>query len=219
MSITPQSPGLLISFEGIDGSGKSILAQCLKSVLAEHTIPVLLTKEPGGTPLGLTLRTILQEQETPLSAKTEFLLFAADRAQHHDQIIRPFIQQGYIVFSDRMADSSLAYQAYGRGLDIALVDTINRWAMHNQQPTISFYLKIDYQTALQRCQHRAERLTAFELRGKEYMERVIQGYDALAAQYPERIKVINASGSIDEVFTQALQILRAIIEEKYNVSL
>src|SRR3990172_1551765 len=124
-----QKRGLLITLEGIDGSGKSTLANAIVTALTTLGKHVVLTKEPGGTALRTELRAILQTQKNPVCDKAEFLLFAADRSQHFKELIVPALEQGQIVISDRMADSSLAYQGFGRGLDKEMISSINRWAM------------------------------------------------------------------------------------------
>ena len=168
--------GLLISIEGIDGSGKSSLAKGLEFNLIKKEFSVVLTKEPGGTELGKTLRSKLLTKDVPVSIKTEHLLFATDRSQHSDQIIMPALQKGSIVISDRMGDSSLVYQGYGRGLDIEMLTTINNWAMNNRQPDIVFYLKISADEAYKRIEKRNEALTSFE-KETEFMHTLEKGFD------------------------------------------
>ena len=113
--------GILIAVEGIDGSGKSSFAKNLTEFFTSHDIATCLTKQPGGTPLGKQLRHILQTQSVPLCSKAEYLLFAADRAQHMHEVIAPALQEKKIVISDRLADSSIIYQGYGRGLEIPTI--------------------------------------------------------------------------------------------------
>jgi dTMP kinase len=153
--IHEKTPGVLITFEGIDGSGKSSAARFLYERIQELR-PALLTKEPGGTELGKHLRTLLQLRTYPVSPEAEFLLFAADRAQHWRECVMPALQEGIVVISDRMADSSLAYQGYGRGVDHAMIESVNRWAMCGMKPDLTIYLKIDYATAMSRLADREE---------------------------------------------------------------
>src|SRR3990172_425114 len=157
-----QKRGLLITLEGIDGSGKSTLVKAIVTALTALGKPVVLTKEPGGTALGKELRAILQTQKNPVCNKAEFLLFAADRAQHFKQLIVPALEQGQIVISDRMADSSLAYQGYGRGIDRNMITTINSWAMQGIVPDLTIFLRLTPAKALERAQGRREAPTAFE---------------------------------------------------------
>src|SRR3972149_5899470 len=124
---------MLITLEGIDGSGKSTLAKKMADTL--HN--VVLTKEPGGSALGKKLREILQMQPVPITPIAEFLLFAADRAQHFDEVVIPALEQNKIVISDRMADSSLVYQGYGRGINMENIKLVNKWVMQDITPDIT----------------------------------------------------------------------------------
>ena len=123
--------GFLICVEGIDGSGKSLFAQSLAKELGKKGYPTLLTREPGGTPLGERIRELLFDKKTPPCHKAEYLLFAASRAQHCHQLIAPALAEGTIIISDRMADSSLVYQGYIRGLSVDFIRSVNTWAMNN----------------------------------------------------------------------------------------
>ncbi len=121
------SRGILIALEGIDGSGKSTLAKNIAASLAHLDFPILQTQEPGKMALGKLLKPIVQEKKVPVCSKAEFLLFAADRAQHFHELVIPALLNKQLVISDRMADSSLAYQGYGRGLDLTTLSMINSW--------------------------------------------------------------------------------------------
>jgi dTMP kinase len=184
--------GVLISVEGIDGSGKSTLAKNLYQKLNQNQFPVLLTKEPGGTELGKHLRAMLQEKNVPIKPKTEFLLFAADRAQHFDEIIIPALTHKKMVISDRMADSSVVYQGYGRGLSIEMIKTINAWAMHNRTPDITIYIEISLETALQRLKERNQKLTSFESETSTFTKKLIDGF---ATIFKDRENVIKLDGN------------------------
>lgn len=173
------SNGLLIAIEGIDGSGKSTLAQNLATLLQENNYDVLLTKEPGGSALGKQLRTILQTQTVPITPLAEYLLFAADRAQHFKDVIIPNLQQGKIIISDRMADSSLVYQGYGRGLDKEKINAVNAWVMQGIEPQVKFYVRILPEVALQRIQQRNTALTAFEKEKETFVAQLMEGFDNL----------------------------------------
>jgi len=196
--------GLLISIEGIDGSGKSSLAKALKEAL--HDYKVLLTKEPGGTPLGEEIRTLLLTQENPICSEAEFLLFAANRAQHFTQVILPGLAQGKIIISDRMADSSLVYQGYARGLSLTLLNTVNQWAMHHRNPDITFYLQLDSTTALERIRKRNLPLTIFE-KEQAFIEKTIYGFETLFSAATDRVIFLNARQSPTQVADQAITAL------------
>lgn len=172
--------GYLLSVEGIDGSGKSTLCKNLYKLLSER-YPTLLTKEPGDTPLGQQLRTIVQEKKVPICAKAEYLLFATDRAQHFDQCILPALAEKKIVLSDRLADSSLVYQGYGRDLDTDMIETINTWAMNRRLPDLTLYVAITQEEAIKRIKKRNLALTSFEKEKEEFVEKLLDGFDAIFA--------------------------------------
>ncbi len=173
--------GLLVGVEGIDGCGKTSLIQAVAQLLSLQHITPVLTREPGGTKFGLQLRQILQyrDQIGNLDAKAEYLLFAADRAQHFTQVVIPNLQAGRLVISDRTGDSSLVYQGYGRGLDLKMLAQINSWATCLVIPNLIIYLRIDAQTAQARVRARAEKLTAFEQVEQAFFEKLINGFDAI----------------------------------------
>lgn len=194
--------GVLIAIEGIDGSGKSTLAKKLHDAFAQHQIETILTKEPGGTELGKHLRAILQEQATPLTPVAEFLLFAADRAQHMAHLIKPALAHNRLVISDRMCDSAMAYQGYGRGINREMIASVNNWAMDGIKPTLTVYVRVDIATAEARRLARAEKPTAFEREQRNFMERVIAGYDTMYGERPDVI-LVDGSQSQEEVFNTA----------------
>lgn len=187
--------GLLVAVEGIDGCGKTVFSQQLAQFLQQHGLATILTKEPGGTMFGLQLREILQyrDQIENLNNKAEYLLFAADRAQHFSSVVVPNLQAGKIVISDRTGDSSVAYQGYGRGLDVEMIQQINHWAQNGLRPNLIIYLKIDLETAQQRISKRAEKLTAFEQAGCDFMQRVINGFNTL---YQNKTNVLILDGKL-----------------------
>ncbi len=184
--------GILIAIEGIDGSGKSTLAKNLYQELHNQNIPVVLTKEPGGSQLGRQLRTILQTQTVPLCPQAEYLLFAADRAQHFTEVIIPNLRASKIVISDRMADSSLVYQGHGRGLDLELIRTVNAFAMQAIQPDLVLYLRISPEQAMERLRKRNKELTAFEQEQASFSKKLVEGFDAI---FKERKNVIYLDGT------------------------
>lgn len=173
--------GLLVGIEGVDGSGKTALAQGLALSLQLVLPKVILTKEPGGTNFGQQLRSILQYRTESLCAKAEYLLFAADRAQHFAQLVIPNLQEGGVVISDRTGDSSVVYQGYGRGLEVGMIKQINQWATCNLKPDLIIYLKVDLATMQERIAKRAERPTVFEQERVEFTQKLIAGFDQLYA--------------------------------------
>jgi dTMP kinase len=185
--------GLFITLEGIDGCGKSTLAANLAQHLQAAGHAVLLTKEPGGSRLGVDVRKILHEQPEPLEPTSEFLLFAADRAEHFAKVIRPALAQGKIVISDRCADSSLAYQGYARGLNIAFIQLVNTVAMNGIAPSCTLFIRLDPVVAFARLENRGNgKLTAIEERGTEFMHKAQAGFEEI---FQPRSNVIYLDGT------------------------
>ncbi len=205
--------GILVAIEGIDGSGKSTLAKSLYQQLTDHQFETVLTKEPGATALGKQLRTILQEKNVAVCPKAEFLLFAADRAQHFQELVIPALNQHKIVISDRMNDSSVVYQGHARGLEQTFIKSVNAWAMQDVKPDITFYIDLPVELALERLKKRQETLTSFEKEGREFTQKLIEGFDIL---YKIRTSVIRLDGtqSPDMIATQAFKAVEDWISQK-----
>lgn len=212
---TYSSPGILITLEGIDGSGKSSAAHALYTHLKVQ-YPALLTREPGGTHLGKLLRTLLQERTFDLDPKAEYLLFAADRAQHMQEIVLPALALGQIVISDRMADSSYAYQGYGRGVTPSMIHQINRWAMQEREPDLTIYVMISYDEARKRLGVRNERTTVFEKEQNAFFERVANGFEAAFALRSEGSIVARIDGHHDEgrVHREIIEVVEKFLQQR-----
>lgn len=187
--MSPLVKGILVALEGIDGSGKSTLAQNLFITLQQQGFDTILTKEPGASALGKEIRTIIQTQTMPLTSRAEYLLFAADRAQHFAERIIPALEQKKLIISDRMSDSSLAYQGYGNGLDLEMIRTINSWTMQNIIPDITIFVRVPIEIALERAKKRGS-LSAYEQR-TGFLQRVADGFEEL---YKKRNDVIIVNG-------------------------
>ena len=209
--------GFLITIEGIDGSGKSSAALALADALDVH-YPVVLTKEPGGTELGKHLRELLQKRAYGVCPQAEFLLFAADRAQHMTELVLPALNEGKIVISDRMADSSRAYQGFGRGLDDNWITRINQWAMADRTPDLTVYLKIDYKTAASRLKKRNEDATVFEQEKEAFFGRVIDGFEHI---FKERsaVLVIDALDREEIVHARMIEAVKEYIAIRFDQNL
>lgn len=197
--------GMLVSIEGIDGSGKSTLARSLATAMSSM-VKTVLTKEPGDTPLGQQIRTLVQERKEPMCAISEYLLFAADRAQHFEQIIMPALKDRSLVISDRLADSSLAYQGFGRGLDRQMIENINNWAMQQRHPDITIYVHVSPEVAYERIIKRQEQLTAFEKEKKEFMRTVVDGFETIFSKR-SNVWYISGEQKPEEVLHQSYQLL------------
>ena len=198
--------GLLIALEGIDGAGKSLLGKNLYNAFIEKNINIILTKQPGGTILGKKLRTILHEEKELVSDLSEFLLFAADRAQHFEQIVIPALKQDKIIISDRLSDSSLAYQGYGRNLDKEKIKIVNKWAMQNIEPDLIFYIEIDTKTAHERIFKRNIELTSFEKEKSEFWEKTIDGYNQIFKN-KKNVYYLDGKKTPEEIKKEALKII------------
>ncbi len=207
--------GKLITIEGIDGSGKSTLCKAIFTKLEKKKYSCRLTKEPGGSELGKHLRTILHERTNPLSDKAEYLLFAADRAQHFDRVIQPSLKEGKIIISDRMADSSLAYQGYGRSLDCSMIEAVNHWAMNAIKPDVTIYLKIDINTALNRIKQSRDSLTAFEQEKYLFWQRVTAGFEEIFSKR-SNVLTLDARQSTEELATHAIDYLEKNYLKKHG---
>jgi len=200
--------GKLIVWEGVEGSGKTtqvaLIATWLRSVQSQK---VITTREPGGTVLGKHLRQVLlQDESSTIHDKTELCLYTADRLQHLEEVIKPALAQGGIVLCDRFTASTIAYQSYGRGLDLGLVEQFNQLATGDLQPDLTLWLKLDVRIGLQRVKLRGEsdRLEKADL---EFHQRVAQGYQDLATQNSQTFITIDAHQTPDLVTQEIQQVL------------
>ncbi|NBP01506.1 MAG: dTMP kinase [Proteobacteria bacterium] len=196
--------GFLIALEGIDGTGKTTLCAALAQAFSTN-YKLITTKEPGATELGKLLRHTLLYKELPVCDKAEFLLFATDRAQHFNQIVLPHLQAGGIVISDRMADSSLVYQGYGRSLDINTLQMINHWAMNGRNPDLVLYLQLPAAVAYERMKTRNIPLNAIE-QETALMHRLTKGFDSLFASR-DNVVTLDAQMSKKELAEHAITIV------------
>lgn len=200
--------GLFITFEGIDGCGKSTQLNLLAKYLEEKGQKVIITREPGAIGLGEKIREILLNYDGEVSSNCEAFLFLADRAQHIDIIVKPAVDEGKIVLCDRHTDSTIAYQGYGRGVDIEQLKMLNNLATSGVRPDLTFVFDVDVETSLQRVGKNQDRM---ESAGVEFFEKVKQGYLELAKAEPARVKVLNSKDSIENIFEQVKEIIDKII--------
>lgn len=183
---------LFITFEGGEGCGKSVQGRALYSRLSQLAIPAILTREPGGTPFGKKIgRWLKWTQDTDMSPLTELLLFNASRAQLVDKVIQPSLKAGKVVISDRYADSTTAYQSYGRGLDLQMVKAVNNAATQGLKPDLVVLLDISAEEGLAR--KRGKKPDRFEQEELAFHQRVREGYLKMAANDPQRWLVVDAS--------------------------
>jgi len=197
--------GKFITFEGPEGSGKSTQIRPLADKLEARGIDVVCFREPGGTATGEAIRNILQHDAAgePLGERAELLLFTASRAQLMDQQILPALERGAWVLCDRFIDSTLAYQGFARGMDIATLEAINAFAINDRKPDLTLLLDLEIERGFQRLEERyadgAGEHDRFEREARDFHHRVRDGYHTLAAQEPERFRIVNADQSVDTV--------------------
>ena len=195
-----------ISFEGIEGSGKSTQVKALAKYLRGKGHKVIETVEPGGTMIGNKIRAMLLEPENHMDPMAELLLYYSSRAQHVREIIYPAILDNSIVITDRFIDSTVAYQGYARGIDLGLINTLNDIVVPDMKPFLTFLLDMDVEEGLRR-NRRAQKEDRFELETVEFHNRVRKGFHQIAAEEPDRIKIVDASVSAEEVTKKILEIL------------
>ncbi|TDJ00449.1 MAG: dTMP kinase [Caldithrix sp.] len=195
-------PGNLITFEGIDFSGKSVQANLLHGALKDRKLPVLILREPGGTEISEKIRSVLLDNANhKMSAMTEVLLYSAARAQMVRENILPNLEKGTVVICDRYFDSTTAYQGFGRRIDLDFIKKLNNFATEEVVPDLTFLIDLDAKIALQRTKTALDRL---EKEDSEFHQRVRKGYLEIARSNPDRFVVIDGTQSIeaiqDEIF-------------------
>jgi len=209
--------GLFISMEGPDGSGKTTQIERLKDYFLNKGYEVIITREPGGTQISEKIRDIILDvNNKALSNMTEALLYAASRAQHVEEKIKPALENGKIVISDRFVDSSIVYQGYARGIGIDIVESINNFAIQGFMPDITFFFDIEPELAMKR-KNSQKSLDRLEQEHISFHNKVYEGYKILLKKYPERIKSINARQSIDNIYEQIIkEVSRLLKEDAYE---
>lgn len=204
---------MFITLEGPDGSGKTTQARMLTEWLREQGHQVVLTREPGGTDIGDQIRQVLHDpHNTAMDARAEILLYSASRAQHVAQCIQTALAAGKVVISDRYADSTLAYQGYGRGLDLKTLRAITTFATGGLTPNLTLYLDIAPQEGLQRRLLSGDEWNRLDAETLEFHQRVRAGYLELVKQEPGRWVVIHAARPIEEVQAE----IRALVQAKLD---
>lgn len=200
--------GLFITFEGTDGCGKTTQIERLKDYFEAQGRKVIMTREPGAKGLGTKLREILLNYDGEVSSNCESFLFLADRAQHIDTLIKPAIERGEIVLCDRHIDSTVAYQGYGRRLDLDRIHMLNDIATSGMKPDITFVFDIDVETAQERVGKTKDRM---ESAGLEFFKRVRQGFLEIAKSEPKRVKVLDATQTRDAISEQVVEYVKALV--------
>ena len=215
--------GLFITFEGLEGCGKTTQAKMLFDFLIKQKIPSIYTKEPGGTKIGDKIRKILLDQKNDgMDYKTEMLLFLASRAENVRLIILPALEEGKVVISDRFYDSTTAYQGYGRGIDLKIIKHLNSLVVGKAIPDLTFILDIDPYEGLRRSasfgnshemRFEEEFINKKIIGGKLFLERVRHGYYQLSHEEKGRIKIINANRSKEDIFEEIVKIVKRKIAD------
>lgn len=203
--------GLFITFEGGDGCGKTTQLNLVKEFLTEKGYEVVTTREPGSLELGKKIREILLHYDGVVADRCEIFLFLADRAQHIETFIKPAIEEGKIVLCDRHIDSTIAYQGYARGQDIQLLKDLNKIAVNNVNPDLTLLFDVATEVAQERVGSEKDRMESI---GIEFHKKVRNGYLELQKENPDRIKLINANNSIENVYEQVKSNIIDILEEK-----
>jgi len=215
-------PGTFITFEGIDGSGKSTQLRLLNHFLRANGWNPLVTREPGGTPVGLRLRAALLDATEEVDPLTELLVFAADRAQHVRRVIRPALAAGQIVISDRYADATIAYQGGGRGFSPQLIAEIVQLATEGLKPDLTLLFDVSIDESSNRTTRRSTGKNSANKAGRDRLDiedasfhtRVREAYLVLASAEPERIKVVDASGPVEQTHERVKDVVVSYLKSR-----
>jgi len=205
------SPGRLITIEGIDGAGKTTLAQGLEGELGSRGIEARLLREPGGVRAAERIRDLVKDPALHIGGAAEALLYAAARAQLVEEAVRPLLEDGTWVLLDRFVDSSLAYQGAGRGLGVDAVRVVNEFAIRGLEPDRTLLLRLDPELARARARARGEPVDRLEREEQDFFARIAAGYDQLAGEEPERIRVLDAARTAPDLLADALIELRDLL--------
>ncbi|HXD30053.1 MAG TPA: dTMP kinase [Pyrinomonadaceae bacterium] len=209
--------GVFITFEGIDGSGKSTQLRLLASHIRQMGRDVVTTREPGGTPLGIRLRAALLDAQEHVDPLTELLVFAADRAQHVRVLLRPALEAGHIVMSDRYADATLAYQGAGRGFSAELISQIVDVATEGLKPDLTLLFDLPVSEGGKRTRKRTDErkeIDRLDSEDVEFYTRVREAYLKIAAADPDRVKIIETNGSVEETHAKVKVIVQKFLDSR-----
>jgi dTMP kinase len=216
-------PGTFITFEGIDGSGKSTQLRLLGNFLRANGCDALLTREPGGTALGLRLRAALLDAMEEVDPLTELLVFAADRAQHVRRILRPALEAGRVVISDRYADATVAYQGAGRGFSPELISQIVQLATDGLKPDLTLLFDVPIEESTNRTTRRSNNKTAtrdrLDIEHVDFHARVRDAYLQIALAEPERVKLIDTSGPVERTQERVRGIIVPYLQSRGHISI
>jgi dTMP kinase len=215
-SMSSVENGSFISLEGPEGAGKTTQVKLLSKQLEALGVPHIITRDPGGTPLGKQIRRILLNPENPVQPVAELLLYQADRAQHVAEVIRPALESGKLVICDRYTDSTMAYQGYGRGLDFGLIEELNQIATGGLRPQLTILFDIESSEGLARLHPGGH--DRLEREAIEFHLKVRQGYLQLAQKEPERWRILDASKPLTVAQEEFRKIVFESIADKYTLN-
>lgn len=207
-----QQPGLFITLEGGDGAGKTTQAELLQAWLVDSGYTVVRTREPGGTETGRAIRNLLLHTDVEIDPKAEALLYAADRAQHITEVVRPAIERGDVIVQDRYIDSSIAYQGAGRVLHEADITHLSQWATDDLWPDLTILLDLPVEESVLRREERGGTADRLEREAIEFHTAVRNGFLELAAKHSERFLVLNAKESIERLHEQIRERVTDLLE-------
>jgi dTMP kinase len=217
-------PGTFITFEGIDGSGKSTQLRLLGNFLRANGCEALLTREPGGTQLGLRLRAALLDAMEEVDPLTELLVFAADRAQHVRRMLRPALEAGRIVFSDRYADATVAYQGAGRGFEPELIAQIVQLATEGLKPDLTLLFDVSIKESTIRTTRRSTSKSSsardrLDIENADFHTRVRDAYLQIALAEPERVKLIDSSGPVERTHERVKEVIIPFLKSRGHLAM
>lgn len=203
------SKGILITFEGPEGAGKTTVLKKIMPEILSHNVDVIVTREPGGIRIAEAIRKIiLDPKNTAIDGKTELLLFAAARRQHLNEKVRPALATGKVVIIDRFIDSSVAYQGYARDISVAEVNMINEVATDGLLPDLTLYFDVDTEIGLSRVMSGNREVNRLDLEARQMHEKVRAGYQEVAKLNSDRIVTIDASQPLEKVVIDTLQVIK-----------
>lgn len=205
--------GFMVVFDGSNGAGKTTVIKSVEKYLISKGFDVLITREPGGTPIGEKIREVILDPQTPeMSFMTELMLFGAGRAQHIQEKIIPALSAGKIVISDRFDAATFSFQHFARGIDLDTITKINDLALNSFSPNMNIILDLDPVEGLKRVQSRGEGLDRLEDEKEEFLIKARNGYLTQAEQSPDKFEVIDAAQSKEKVLADVIQVIDGLLD-------
>ena len=204
-----RTKGMLITFEGNDGAGKTTALETAARILQEKNYPIVVSREPGGSVIAEKIRELILDVNNQMDAKTEAYLYAASRREHLIKTILPALEEGKLILCDRYLDSSLAYQGYGRKLGKEEVEQLNDFGLEGFRPDYTLFFALDLATEKERMVLRGQ-MNRLDLESNDFHQRVRDGFEQLSQQEPERIRIIDASKSKEEVANTTVDVIEQL---------